>query len=138
MCIREFPDCHWQVQGVNFITSLKVLALGCYDIIVGMDWLEQHSPMMIHWRKKILSFLYLRKRVVLRGLKMDTPSCVLMTTRTEQLPLEVRVQLCLLETEPSLIPDTVHRLLSKFIEVFEEKQGLPPPHEFDHAIRPFH
>lgn len=39
-CVKEFPDCQWQVQGINFTTTLKVIALGCYDVIVGMDWLE--------------------------------------------------------------------------------------------------
>lgn len=47
-CLGEFPDCRWHVQGVELITTLKVLSLGCYNITVGMDWLEQHSPMTIH------------------------------------------------------------------------------------------
>lgn len=36
-CVEEFPDCHWMVQEVEFVSTLKVLLLGCYDLSVGMD-----------------------------------------------------------------------------------------------------
>jgi hypothetical protein len=48
--------------------ALKVLPLQCYDIILGMDWLEQHSPMVVDWKKKLLSFDYQGEKVVLQGI----------------------------------------------------------------------
>jgi hypothetical protein len=35
----------WTVQGVSFCSSFRVLPLKAYDVILGMDWLEHHSPM---------------------------------------------------------------------------------------------
>lgn len=46
-CTHELVDCPWIVQGVTFRTTFKILPLKCYDAILGMDWLVQHSPMQI-------------------------------------------------------------------------------------------
>lgn len=78
--------------------ALKVLALGGYDIIMGMDWLEQHSPMTVHRRKKILTFLYQGKWVVLCGLKEEFPSREPKTIPTKQLSPKDRVQLCSIQS----------------------------------------
>lgn len=57
-CVREFPFCQWEIQGHSFYTTFRVLPLQCYDIILGINWLEQHSPTNIHWLRKILSYGY--------------------------------------------------------------------------------
>jgi hypothetical protein len=38
-CDLSVLDYVWQVQGTEFATTLRLLPLGCYDIILGMDWL---------------------------------------------------------------------------------------------------
>lgn len=38
----------WSVQGYNFFTDFRVIPLLNYDAVLGMDWLEQFSPMKIH------------------------------------------------------------------------------------------
>lgn len=48
-CSRELWNCQWWVQGQSFVTTLKFLPLGCYEVILGMDWLEDHSPMQVDW-----------------------------------------------------------------------------------------
>lgn len=55
-CQYEIPQCTWVCQGHTFQTDLKVLPLACYDIILGMDWLEMHSPMEMDWAKKCMAF----------------------------------------------------------------------------------
>ena len=35
----------WWSQGQTFTTDAHVLPLQYYDMVLGMDWLEQHSPM---------------------------------------------------------------------------------------------
>lgn len=47
-CATELPFCQWEVQGHVFHTTFRVLPLSYYDLILGIDWLEQHSPMIIH------------------------------------------------------------------------------------------
>lgn len=47
-CDSELPAVEWSVQGYSFHSTLKVLPLGIYDLILGMDWLEAFSPMKIN------------------------------------------------------------------------------------------
>lgn len=62
-CEQEIPDCQWQSHGVEFRTTFKVLPLGCYDTILGIDWLAARSPMNVHWLEKTMGFEYLGKQV---------------------------------------------------------------------------
>ena len=38
---------NWWTQGHTFSTDLKVLNIQCYDIILGMEWLEEFSQMLL-------------------------------------------------------------------------------------------
>jgi hypothetical protein len=40
----EIPLAVWPVQGFTFHSNLKLLPLGGFDLILGMDWLEAFSP----------------------------------------------------------------------------------------------
>lgn len=44
----EVLKCNWLCGGLTFSSTLKILPLGGYDMILGMDWLECHSPMAVH------------------------------------------------------------------------------------------
>jgi len=57
-----------------FVVDLKILPLKCYDIILGMDWLEMHSPMEIHWQEKWLSFYHNGTKLQLHGIPLQEPS----------------------------------------------------------------
>jgi hypothetical protein len=48
----EIVQAVWSIQGYQFQTTLKVIHLPFYDMIVGMDWLEEHSPIKIDWLHK--------------------------------------------------------------------------------------
>jgi hypothetical protein len=51
-CTSFLPRCEWSSQGHQFYTDLKILPLGAFDVILGMDWLEQHNP-NIDWSTKL-------------------------------------------------------------------------------------
>jgi hypothetical protein len=61
------------VDAYEFTTDLKVLELSAYDMILGMDWLELHSPMKIHWKQKWLAVPYKNATVVLYGNHPEAP-----------------------------------------------------------------
>ena len=42
------PQLKWFVQGHTFSYDARVLPIQGYDLILGADWLEDHSPMWIH------------------------------------------------------------------------------------------
>lgn len=69
------PQLQWHVQGHKFSHDTRVLPIKCYDMIIGADWLEDISPMWIHWRKKLLRFTHQKKRILLRGISDDHAKC---------------------------------------------------------------
>jgi hypothetical protein len=71
----EVPDCSWLCEGLTFSSNFKILPLGGYDMILGMDWLECHSPMDVHWAQKWLEFEYDQRKVRLQGVLPNTQTC---------------------------------------------------------------
>jgi hypothetical protein len=67
LCSVELPNAEWSVQGVTFSSTFKVLPLPFYDIILGMDWLENLSPMTVDWKHKWLSVPLAGSTVLLQG-----------------------------------------------------------------------
>lgn len=49
---KVLPNLQWFMQGHTFTYDGRILPLQGYDMILGADWLEDHSPMWIHWHKK--------------------------------------------------------------------------------------
>lgn len=66
-CSAHILDAKWVVQGLRFHSTLCILPLGSYDMIIGMDWLEALSPMKVDWRSRWMSIPYGRQHVVLQG-----------------------------------------------------------------------
>jgi hypothetical protein len=75
LCDTYIPQLQWFIQGHSFSYDARVLPLSGFDMIIGADWLEDHSPMWIHWKKKILSLPHKGKRIRLRGLQPNTSKC---------------------------------------------------------------
>jgi hypothetical protein len=47
-CTHELYNQVWGCQGYTFNTTMKIIPLRGYDIVLGMDWLGAHSPMNVH------------------------------------------------------------------------------------------
>jgi hypothetical protein len=47
---QQVSDFTWWAQGHTFHHFVRVLPISCFDLVLGMDWLEAHSPMWIHWK----------------------------------------------------------------------------------------
>lgn len=141
---KELSDCQWHTQGVTFTTNLRVLPLGSYDIILGIDWLEQHSPMKVHWKEKTMSFHYAGERIHLQGARADTTQCQQLSSKELDALLQRAgvarvVHLCAMGTEEIkatelLVPPAISDLLQEYIHLFAEPSGLPPRRAFDHTI----
>jgi hypothetical protein len=58
----------WSLQNHKFHSDLRLLPLGSFDLIIGMDWLEAFSPMKVHWAEKWLSIPYGSSHILLQGL----------------------------------------------------------------------
>jgi hypothetical protein len=71
----EVPNCQWTCQGNSFHTYLKALTLQCYDVILGMQWLEQFGLMQMHWAQKWFQFEWEGKQCRLQGIHPNTKQC---------------------------------------------------------------
>jgi hypothetical protein len=72
-CMAVLPQAEWTIQQCTFIQDLKVLSLLSYDLILGMDWLEQFSPMRVDWKAKWLLIQFHGTPVLLQGCGQGMP-----------------------------------------------------------------
>jgi hypothetical protein len=48
-CIAEVKQFEWWCQGHTFQVDAKIINIGAYDLVLGMDWLEKFRPMICDW-----------------------------------------------------------------------------------------
>jgi hypothetical protein len=151
VCDQFVPQLEWNAQGHTFRQDMKILQLGCYDMILGHDWLDDHSPMWVHWRRKVMRFSHCGRRISLHGVQDNIKMC-----RPVQLPklqglqrrgaishlVQVRLQpdghafqveLLDFADKETLLPE-VKQLLEEFAPVFNKPSALPPSRQADHKI----
>ena len=66
-CSAQIPYAEWSIQGYVFHSTLKLIPIGTYDMILGMDWLQAFSPMKVHWLQRWVQIPYGPHTVVLHG-----------------------------------------------------------------------
>lgn len=85
-CTEEVKALQWWLQGHTFQMDAKVIPLGAYDIILGMDWVENHNPMTCDWKKKWIEFSHNDQKIRLLGIPpQDNDQVVLREITGEQL-----------------------------------------------------
>jgi hypothetical protein len=85
-CSEYLPAITWFTQGHQFTTDQKILPLNSYDIILGMDWLENQNngKMWVNWKKKTMRFKHEGNRITLRGVQTSLESCTAISATTLQ------------------------------------------------------
>jgi predicted aspartyl protease len=73
-CSLEVRQFEWWIQGHTFQLDAKLLEIGAYDLVLGMDWLERFRPMMCDWLEKWIEFQYNVKLIRLQGIKPSSPA----------------------------------------------------------------
>lgn len=134
----------WGVQQTKFETPVRVLPLKCYDLILGMEWLEScnNGKMFVDWRRKKMRFMHEGQRVTLRGINANNVYCpVISNKEVNQLIQQGAIaQLVLLVAQPqdptpTPIPADIQTVIDQHSAVFQEPKSLPPPRPFDHQIQ---
>jgi hypothetical protein len=88
-CDSEIKNCRWDCQGNSFHTDLKALPLQCYDVILGMSWLEQLGLMTHHWAEKWFEFDHNGRKCKLQGICPNTEQCdIISLTELQELQLQ--------------------------------------------------
>uniref|UniRef100_A0ACD6ASD8 Uncharacterized protein n=1 Tax=Avena sativa TaxID=4498 RepID=A0ACD6ASD8_AVESA len=140
-CDQCVPNLTWWIQGETFHTPMRVLPLGAYDAILGVDWLKKHGPMKGDWVQKTIKITNMGKRVTLQGVQEKHPNNV------RELPVEQLIKwskgneiwaLAVVHPDVSAatqtVPAEVQDVLSDFADIFTEPNSLPPSRSYDHAI----
>jgi hypothetical protein len=128
--------------------NAKVLDMGAYDLVLGMDWLEQFSPMVCDWLGKWIEFPYEGSTVRLQGI-LHTTSSELQEISVEQIVkwdkgnefwatvlVEPATKSMTLLDDYLLkgIPSTIKDLIQEFGHIFQTPAALPPQRLYDHSI----
>lgn len=141
-CTHYVPDCQWISQGHEFQTDFKVLKLGSYDAILGMDWLRKHSPMNIDWVEETLTVTTPTGQLKLAAVLSDQTQCSViyapeLLKACKQGSVAHIVHLNALDGSSKTdtpIPVEVLCLLEQFTDVFEDQRTLPPCRDCEHHI----
>jgi hypothetical protein len=67
-CDQQVLGLQWCYKGHVFEDDMRLLDVGAYDAILGMDWLDRCSPMFCHWAHKTLRFAHQNEVVTLQGM----------------------------------------------------------------------
>ncbi|XP_027098929.2 uncharacterized protein [Coffea arabica] len=142
-CVTSKAICPKVVWGINqhkFCYDLKVMDLSCWDIILGVDWMTQFSPITFDFHKLTISLQNQGEAVHLQGQAED---CDLHLIRGNDLRtfIEYKRQLCMnirigqgdMSTE-TVVPAGVQDILNEFADVFATLTELPPARAVDHEI----
>lgn len=143
-CTEMVPQLQWTAQGHKFSSDMRVLQLGVYDAVLGVDWLAQHSPMQCDWNLKTIQFDCEGTPVHLTGVRSDeTPALTALdAAQLWQMheaneiwgaALVAMQALSTHNTEDPIVP-VIQQVLTEFRDVFEEPTTLPPHRQYDHAI----
>ncbi|WVZ57697.1 LOW QUALITY PROTEIN: hypothetical protein U9M48_008050 [Paspalum notatum var. saurae] len=122
LCTHELEYCPWL-----FHTTFKILPLKCYDTILGIEWLEQNSPVMVDWADKWFSFCHLGKEVRLQGVQENPVKCLL-ASGTQLYAVTASPD----ETES--VPEMVQELIRKYKQLFVEPTGVSTSKAGRHTI----
>ena len=120
---------------------MKILNLGGYDCILGMDWLESQGEMVCQWKDKWVQFVHEGQIVRLQGQVDQSDKEVSEVSCTQvlkwQASNEIWAAVVLTDTQEEVqqpLPPKIQELLAQYEVVFQDKEGLPPHREYDHAI----
>lgn len=125
-CSSELRNAEWFVQGFSFHSTFRIIPLGCYDMILGMDWLQAFSPMKVDWHDKWLHIPYGTGHIRLQGLLPNT-------SQPAVLQLNHIASSSSASDSSELLP-AIRDLVDEYQDLFQEPTDLPPRRQCDHRI----
>ncbi|XP_057770821.1 uncharacterized protein LOC130990618 [Salvia miltiorrhiza] len=142
MSNRRAVDSSWEVQGHTFTYSPRILANEGYDSILGSDWLEFCSSIILDYKNMTFA-VHQGSRII--KLKAETDQTRFKETSTQGLfhmlhhHLVEVVEVYLVDCQQALTDNSItspelEKLLEEFSDIFGEPQGLPPTRCIEHQI----
>lgn len=141
-CTHELPNQMWNLQGITFTNTFKIMSLSSYDVVLGMDWLESNIPMEIHWGEKWLQIKHKGKPVRIQGIQPQaivgppvTPNQLDEMIKQDFVLYYVQLNsIAASESEGNTLPEEIQTPIDKYSSLFQPLPGLPPKRDGDHTI----
>ncbi|XP_027183746.1 uncharacterized protein LOC113782033 [Coffea eugenioides] len=133
------PGVQWRIQDYQFQFDLKVMELGTWDIILGVDWMYQFSPITFDFHSLSISLSSSGSLLHLQGL-INQPVMELVRGKDLRTFIEEKRRHCAaLQAESQQhrqvdVPERVEAVLQQYSQIFATPTGLPPERELDHQI----
>lgn len=121
---------------------MKLLLLGTYDAILGMDLLEANSPMKVNWHAKLIKITTPDGVASLRGHEAHSTSslqinAVQLQNLCKTWAISHMVYVCMTPSDTDsegTLPTCIQQVLEEFSKVFGKPTGLPPRRSCDQKI----
>nr|XP_027081138.1 uncharacterized protein LOC113703854 [Coffea arabica] len=130
----------WSINQHNFKFNLKVMELGGWDIILGVDWMTHFSPITFDFQQLKISLHHEGGEIHLHG-QADNCDMDLIRGKDLRTFIEYKKQMCMAMTsqqqEGSKLestPQEVQELLQEYEDIFQTPSSLPPSRSVDHEI----
>ncbi|CAH9098317.1 unnamed protein product [Cuscuta europaea] len=75
-CDLVCPKFEWTVQGETFVKEMRLVRMGGYDMVLGMDWIHQFTPVMLSTRPPSVTFRKEGRLIELVGVTDTTEEAV--------------------------------------------------------------
>lgn len=136
------PQFTWWVQGYHFSFPMRLLPMGGYDVVLGMDRLTAHSPMMCGWAAKSIQFSYQGADITMKGVITDNSSAVTEVSASQVLKWDKGNEIWAMAIVESVVAPVstsspypeIQQLLEQYNSVFQSSSVLPPHRALDHSI----
>lgn len=131
----------WTVDNHKFTGDLNVIPLGGYDVILGVKWMTEVSPITFDYKHDSITINWQGQHLTLQ--QQSEHSHIQLLPNPTKIPTYHReeayflVQLTAIDgksEEATTIPNYLHGLLSEYEDQFALPQQLPPPRTPDHHI----
>ena len=134
-------ECALLIDKFDTIVKLNILPLGSYDLLIGMDWLEQHRLILNYYDKTFTCLNSDEQLVIVKGIPRKTMVRQISALQLKRAirkgckayALTITDEESKIETYKLKIEDIL--VLKEYVDVFpKEILGLPPKGELDFTI----
>lgn len=147
----------WKIQEHSFTLDVRLLPLGGFVMILGVDWMKLHNPVLFDFENFNISFQVHGKIVSLRGVgeggleveevnhvsgdklfhkqgaDFEQPMFCVKATFSQEVEMEL-VECSATTSAPDAFQQALQVLLVQYEGLFKEPQELPPLRSHNHSI----
>lgn len=131
----------YTVQGHPFERVFQLIPLKGFDVILGADWIYDHSPISLDLKQRVLWVTCKGQQVKFVDHTLPQGKIMIKAGKFGKM-LDKGIMGFFIEVlskteekkEETIIPEQIAVLLQEFADIFAEPKGLTPKRDCDHAI----